>query len=131
MSRKTILVVDDQPHSRAFIRAVLEREGCRVLEAGDEAAAWEAVQQANTPVSLALIDVELPGLGGSDGSDILQAVQGVPILFMSADEREALVAAGRVAASGHMLSKPFTVTDLIAAVESRLARSRRDTSLKN
>ena len=131
MSRKTILVIDDQPHSRAFIRAVLEREGCRVLEAGDEATACEAVQQAATPVALALIDVELPGPAGSGVSGILQTVQGVPVLFMSADEREALVADGKLDASADMLSKPFTVTGLIAAVESRLARSNRTPAARN
>jgi len=121
MSRKTILVVDDQPHTRAFIRAVLERQGCHVLEAGDEASAWEAVQQATGPVSLALIDIELPGLGGSDGSQILQTVRPVPVLFMSGHEREALVADGKLEPSAEMLSKPFTVTGLIAAIEARLA----------
>lgn len=121
MSRKTVLVVDDQPHTRAFIRAVLERQGCHVLEAGDEATAWQAVQDATAPVALALIDVELPGLGGSDVSQILQTLRPVPVLFMSGYEREGLVADGKLEASAEMLSKPFTVTGLIAAVEARLA----------
>jgi DNA-binding response OmpR family regulator len=121
VSRKTILIVDDQPHTRAFIRAVLERQGCLVLEAGDEATAWEVVKTSKAPVSLALIDVELPGLGGSDVSQILQTVRPVPVLFMSGYEREGLVADGKLSASAEMLAKPFTVNGLIAAIEARLA----------
>ena len=121
MSRRTILVVDDQPHTRAFIRAVLERQGCQVLEARDEANACQAVQQATAPVSLALIDVELPGLGGSDVSQILQTVRPMPVLFMSGYERDGLVADGKLPASADMLSKPFTVNGLIAAIAARLA----------
>jgi CheY-like chemotaxis protein len=120
MHQKTILVVDDQPHTRAFIRAVLEREGCRILEAGDEATAWQAVQQSNAQLSLALIDVELPGLGGAEVSQIIQTLQTVPVLFMSGYDRESLVADGRLEASAELLSKPFTVTGLLEAVETRL-----------
>jgi CheY-like chemotaxis protein len=121
MYRKTILVVDDQPHTRAFIRAILERCGCRIIEAGDEATAWAAVQEAGSPLALALIDIELPGLGGAEVSQILQSLQQVPVLFMSGYERESLIADGKLDASAEMLSKPFTVKGLIAAIESRLS----------
>jgi two-component system OmpR family response regulator len=124
MSRKTILVIDDQPHTRAFIRAVLERSGCRVIEAGDEATAREAVQQATAPLSLALIDVKLPGLSGTEVSQMLQTVRPVPVLFMSGDERENLVADGKLERSAELLSKPFTVNGLLSAIESRLADAR-------
>jgi two-component system OmpR family response regulator len=124
MSRTTILVVDDQPHTRAFIRAILERRGCRILEAGDEASAWAAMQQADSPVSLALIDVDLPGLGGSEVSQMLQALQQVPVLFMSGHERDALIAEGRLDPAADMLSKPFTVNGLIGAIHERLEAAR-------
>ena len=123
MSRKTILVIDDQSHTRAFIRAVLERSGCRVIEAGDEATAREAVQQVNAPLSLALIGVELPGLSGAEMSQMLQTVRPVPVLFMSGDERDTLVAGGRLERSAELLSKPFTVNELLLAVESCLAEA--------
>jgi DNA-binding response OmpR family regulator len=124
MSRKTILVIDDQPHSRAFIRAVLERSGCRVIEAGDEATAREAVQQVDSSLSLALIGVELAGLSGAEMSQLLQIVRPVPVLFMSGDERDKLVADGKLERSAGLLCKPFTVNGLLAAVESRLAAAR-------
>ena len=124
MSHKTILVVDDQPHTRAFIRAVLERSGCRVIEAGDGATAREAARQASAPLSLALIDVTLPGFNGTEVSQMLQTVRPVPVLFMSGDERENLVADGKLERTAELLSKPFTVNGLLAAIESRLAEAR-------
>ena len=46
----TILIVDDDPDFREFVRIVLERHGYRVLEA------------SNAPAGLALMRAELPGL---------------------------------------------------------------------
>jgi len=115
MYRKTILVIDHQPHIRAFIRAVLEREGCRILEAPDDRAASAALRQPGSPVSLALIDVE------SRADVPPAALEQVPVLFMSGHEREALIANGQLHSSADLLAKPLTVRGLIAAVESRLA----------
>jgi two-component system OmpR family response regulator len=116
MYRKTILVVDDQPHSRAFIRAVLERQGCRILEADNHASASAVIQRAGDEVSLALIDVEADGR-----PEVLPTVQDVPVLFMSRHERARLVAEGRVEPSDEILAKPLTVRSLIAAIASRFS----------
>ena len=132
MHHRTILVIDDQPHTRVFIRTVLERQGCHVLEAGDEATAREVVEQADRPVALALIDVDLQGRDGRSVPQVLQTVPPVPVLFMSRCDRHALVANGRLPASADMLSKPLTVNALVSAVEARLGAPRHQhTSIGN
>ena len=121
MYRKTILVVDRQPHTRAFIRAVLERRGWRIFEADDEATGWAAVQAANVPLALAVISVESSGPGGQEVSRTIRAIPGVPVLFMSGDAREALIATGHLDESAELLSKPFGVNGLVAAIAVCLA----------
>jgi DNA-binding response OmpR family regulator len=120
MRRKTILVVDDQAHSRAFIRAVLERQGCRILEAGDQITARRVIEESDQAVALALIDANLPGMLDSEGSPVLEDV---PVLFL-ADDSSGIVADDRLpfAPSAQTLARPLTVNRLLAAVEGTLAR---------
>ena len=61
---KTILVVDDQPPTRRFLRSVLEREGYRVIEAEDDASAWDAVRNQAAPICLAMIGNKLHLVSG-------------------------------------------------------------------
>jgi DNA-binding response OmpR family regulator len=123
MRRKTILVVDDQAHSRAFIRAVLERQGCRILEAGDQITARRVIEESDQAVALALIDANLPGMLDSEGSPVLETLDDVPVLFL-ADDSTGIVADDRLpfAPSAQTLARPFTVNRLLAAVEGTLAR---------
>lgn len=58
----TVLVVDDDPNLRQILRAYVELEGHRVLEAGDASAARRALAQE--PVDLVFMDVSMPGESG-------------------------------------------------------------------
>jgi two-component system cell cycle sensor histidine kinase/response regulator CckA len=120
-----VLVVDDQAPTRTFIRAVLERHGWRVLEASDDVSAVEELRNAPEPVTVALIDIDLPGRGGSEIAKSLQSQQEVPVLFMSGYNREDLIARDKLPAGAPMLSKPFTVQSLLSAIESRIPPDRR------
>src|SRR5688572_11693051 len=53
-----ILLVDDDAFNREGLRLYLKREEMEVLEAGDEAAAWEVVQ--TQPLNAAVIDISIP-----------------------------------------------------------------------
>jgi len=118
----TVLVVDDQAPTRIFIRAVLERHGWRVLEASDDASALEELRNAPEPVTVALVDIDLPGRGGAEIAKSLQSQQKVPVLFMSGYHQDDLVARGKLQAGAPMLSKPFTVQSLLSAIEARIGR---------
>jgi two-component system, OmpR family, response regulator len=64
--RKTILVVDDQPHVRRLLRGILARDGYAVLEAEDESTAVDTLRRHQGDVDLAVVDVELPGPHGGE-----------------------------------------------------------------
>lgn len=120
--KKTILVVDDQPGTRKFLKNVLQREGYDVIEAESESSVWHAVRSHDTAVSLALIDVELPGLSGRFVADSLRTRSHLPVVFMSDNDRETLVATGRIDEAASLLRKPFTIDGVLKDVEAVLGK---------
>lgn len=122
---RTILIVDDEPELRTLVRAALEKDGHRVVEAGTEAEALRVI--AAHPVDLTLIDWILPGRTGLE----LQA----EILSRDPNARTVLITgfgtietALRCIKSGarDFLRKPFTPEALRATVAATLAREGRD-----
>jgi len=118
--QKTILVVDDQPPTRRFLRSVLEREGYRVIEAEDDASAWDAVRNHEGPVSLAMIDVNLPGLKGRHVANNLRSFGPLPVVFMTGDSAPNLIAEGSLEEGAPLIEKPFTVSGVMEAINRAL-----------
>ena len=113
-----VLVVDDDPQVRQFIREVLEDEGLAVETAADGRQALDLIAQR--PPALVVLDITLPVLGGVDLADRLRAAlgNGLPILVITADGN-ATQKAEQVRAYAH-LRKPFAMDDLLAAVRRGL-----------
>jgi two-component system KDP operon response regulator KdpE len=120
VERKTILVVDDQPPTRRFLRSVLEREGYRVIEAEDDASAWDAVRNQETPICLAMIDVNLPGLKGRHVANNLRSFGPLPVVFMTGDSAAALIEEGSLEEGAPLIPKPFTVHSVMEAIDRAL-----------
>ncbi len=60
-----VLVVDDEAPVRRFVRATLEGAGFRVLEASGGAAALELFEANRDELALALVDLAMPGMSGT------------------------------------------------------------------
>ena len=118
--KKTILVVDDQPPTRRFLRSVLEREGYRVIEAEDDASAWDAVRSQEGPICLAMIDVNLPGLKGRHVANNLRSFGPLPVVFMTGDSAPNLIAEGSLEEGAPLIEKPFTVSGVMEAINRLL-----------
>jgi len=118
--KKTILVVDDQPPTRRFLRSVLEREGYRVIEAEDDASAWDAVRNQEAPISLAMIDVNLPGLKGRHVANNLRSFGPLAVVFMTGDSAPNLIAEGSLEEGAPLIEKPFTVSSVMEAINRAL-----------
>jgi DNA-binding response OmpR family regulator len=113
-----ILVVDDDPQVRRWIQEVLESAGLEAVTAAEGRQALDLV--ARRPPALVVLDVTLPGLHGADVGKGLRAALGreIPILVITA-EGSAAEKAAQVGAFAY-LRKPFTLEELLAAVESGL-----------
>ncbi len=108
----TVLVVDDDPRMREYVRANMELEGYTVLEAGS-ADEGMSVLEGGQP-QLILLDVMMPGV---DGWGMLQRIQethgAIPVIMFSGkvDERSAAEAEQRGATG--FIGKPFDPQQLI------------------
>jgi DNA-binding NarL/FixJ family response regulator len=119
-----ILVVDDDPESRAVLSGVLERVGhvTRCVETGEEALA--AVVD-DTP-SLVVLDVCLPGISGYEVCRELRERFGddLPIVFVSAARTESYDrVAGLLVGGDDYLTKPVAPDELVIRVARLIRRS--------
>jgi DNA-binding response OmpR family regulator len=117
-----ILVIEDEPQLRGLLRLYLEREGHRVTDVGDGAAALAAYQ--TDAAYLVVLDLMLPAMQGETVLSELRAMDCVPILITSAKRTDAERIAGLRAGADDYLAKPFIPHELTARVAAILRRSR-------
>ena len=115
---ETILVVEDEAPVRAVTRQLLERNGYRVLEAGDGAAALALIDGgAETHVDLLLTDVVMPGMSGRELADQLKARRpDLHVLFMSGYTDDAVLRHGVLEPGLAYLEKPFRPAALLSKI---------------
>src|SRR5207248_2952242 len=111
---RRVLVVDDDPDMLRVIRDVLEDEGLIVETAADGGQALSIAREQQ--LDLAVVDVTLPVLDGSQVAQHLRALRGAhfPVLAITADG-QAAEKARRLGAYAY-LRKPFELPDLLSAV---------------
>lgn len=114
-----VLIADDSLVIRAVVRAGLEDEGYRVIEAIDGLAALE--QCRRDPPDVILLDVEMPGI---DGFQVLRALKSdaelkdIPVVFLTSRSDIDDVVAGLRGGAHDYLKKPFEHVELLARVGS-------------
>ena len=116
-----ILVVEDEPQLRALLRLYLEREGYRVTDAGDGAAALAAFDEHGA--DLVILDLMLPTMQGETVLEELRQRGSVPILITSAKRTDSERIAGLRAGADDYLAKPFNPHELTARVAAILRRA--------
>jgi DNA-binding response OmpR family regulator len=118
----TVLVVDDEPQIRKFLRLGLEGQGYAVLEAATgEAALRLAVAQ---PPELVVLDLGLPDRDGFEVLSALREWSRVPVLVLSVRSREGeKVRAFDLGADDYVV-KPFGMPELLARIKAALRRRR-------
>lgn len=115
---RRILVVDDEPPIRHFLRATLGTQGFEVHEA---ASASEAIAQAVSYLpELVLLDLGLPDGDGIDVTRRLREWSQVPIIVLSARGREDDKIAALDAGADDYLTKPFGAGELLARIRVAL-----------
>jgi two-component system KDP operon response regulator KdpE len=118
MTEAVILVVDDEPQMRRFLRASLGSQGYRVVEAGS---ALEATQLATSHnPDLILLDLGLPDKDGTDLVREMREWTRIPIVVVSARGREDDKVVALDAGANDYLTKPFGVKELLARIRAAL-----------
>ena len=110
---ETILLVEDEDNLRHLARQYLEKQGYRILEAGDAAAALQIVNSYEGDIHLLLTDVVMPGANGRQlAEQVLAQHPEVRVLFMSGYTENVIGHNGLLDAGLNLLQKPFTLPTL-------------------
>jgi two-component system KDP operon response regulator KdpE len=115
-----VLVIDDEPKIRRFLRAGFELQGFSVHEAED---AGEGLKAAtfNAP-DLIVLDLDLPDLHGGEILERLRSWSNVPIIILSVESsEEQKVRLLKMGADDYVV-KPFGIAELLARSEAALRR---------
>ena len=117
---KNILIVDDEPDIRAILRYNLEKEGFAITEAVD---GNDALDKLSINLDLAILDIMMPG---KDGYDVCRKIreQGntLPIVFLTAMDREFDEVKGLEVGADDYVRKPFSPKMLIARINAIFRR---------
>jgi two-component system, cell cycle sensor histidine kinase and response regulator CckA len=117
--RPRVLLVEDDAGVRDLLADLLVAHGYDVhaFETAEEAAGYALAQ----PVDLLLSDIDLPGMNGATLAASLRARQpGVAILLMSGYPDDGAIAAAGFTEPPPLLSKPYSMTTLLARVRDAL-----------
>lgn len=122
----TVLVVEDEPALADVVRRYLDRAGhlTRTVRTGAEALEAAAALEPDVVV----LDLGLPGLDGLEVLRRLREVSDCYVLITTARAEEADRLVGLSAGADDYLTKPFSVRELVARVETVLRRPRHGSS---
>ena len=115
-----VLVVDDEPAIRRFLRTSLTAHGYTVYEAANGQEAVSGVT-AHRP-DLLILDLGLPDLDGFQVTRLLREWSQIPIIILSVREHEADKIAALDAGADDYLTKPFGLGELLARMRVVLRR---------
>jgi DNA-binding response OmpR family regulator len=119
----TVLVVDDEPIVRDVVTRYLQRDGHRVITAGDGDEARELIERASP--SIVLLDIMLPGQ--TDGLTLcrwIRSTSDVPVIMLTARGEEADRIVGLELGADDYVTKPFSPRELATRVRTVLRRAR-------
>jgi len=116
-----ILVVDDEPKVARLARDYLEKNGFRVLTAGDGQSALTTARREKP--DLVILDLMLPTIDGREVCRILRRESDVPIIMLTALSEEIDQVTGLEIGADDYITKPFSVRALVARVRALLRRT--------
>lgn len=119
MSKKTrILVVDDEPKIRMFIRANLQARGYDVYLAQDGVEALDMA--ARVLPDVVVLDVVMPRMDGIEVCRRIREWADTPIIILSVKEDEELKVKALDSGADDYITKPFSLEELLARIRVAL-----------
>jgi two-component system alkaline phosphatase synthesis response regulator PhoP len=120
MAGKKVLVVDDDVKTVELVKLYLNRDGYRVITAGDGNEALRLARE--TSPDLIVLDIMLPGMNGLDVCRVLRDESDVPIIMLTALTTDDDRLKGLDLGADDYVTKPFSPRELAARVRAVLRR---------
>ncbi len=120
-NKTTILVVDDEPEIRHFLRVSLRANQFEVCEAANGLDALISIRK-NKP-DLMILDLGLPDLDGVEVTRRTRSISQLPIIILSVRDRETDKIQALDAGADDYLTKPFGVGELLARIRAVMRHS--------
>ena len=121
-----VLVVEDDEGIREMLKYNLASAGFSVHEASDGAAGLRTARTSRP--DLILLDLMLPGMSGLDFCRALRKTSQVPIIMLTAKDTEVDKIVGLELGADDYITKPFSIREVLARVNSVLRRAQPDAS---
>lgn len=121
-----VLVVEDDEGIREMLKYNLASAGFSVREASDGAAGLRTARTSKP--DLILLDLMLPGMSGLDFCRALRKTSRVPIIMITARDAEVDKIVGLELGADDYITKPFSIREVLARVNSVLRRAQPDAS---
>ena len=125
-ARATVLLVEDEPEIRRFLRSALGAEGYRVVES--PTGRRGAIDAGTQKPDLAIVDLGLPDLDGVAVIRRIREWSPMPIVVLSARVHERSKIDALDAGADDYITKPFGVGELLARVRAALRHTTRPSS---
>ena len=116
--RRSVLVVDDDPHMLRYIRDILEQAGFSVFVAGDPEELSRLIAEHRP--DLVLLDLMLPEKDGIQLMREVPALRELVVVFVSGYGREETVTQALENGAADYIVKPFSPTELVARVRAAM-----------
>ena len=118
---ETVLVVEDEHDVRDLVCRILRKHGYTVISAENAQACYQVIEHHQGTIDLLLSDVIMPGLNGKQLYESLAAtIPGMKVLFLSGYTYDVIVEHGMLMQGVNLISKPFTVRELMEKVRAVL-----------
>ena len=117
----TVLIVDDEPRIRDFVRMNLELERYRVIEACNGIEALEHLRE-NLP-DLVVMDVMMPEMDGFETLRHMREVSNVPVIMLTVRQNDHDKIHGLDLGADDYIAKPFNPRELLSRIRALLRRS--------
>jgi two-component system KDP operon response regulator KdpE len=114
----TVLVIEDEPQIRRFLRASFDAEGYRVVESASGRRA--TIDATSHKSDLAIVDLGLPDVDGIDVIRRIRQWSSMPVIVLSARTQERTKIEALDAGANDYITKPFGVGELLARVRAAL-----------
>ena len=119
--RPRVLIAEDEALIRLDLAEMLDEAGYEVVaQAGDGEEAVERAREHRP--DLVIMDVKMPRLDGIAAASLIAAERIAPVVMLTAFSQRDLVERARNAGAMAYLVKPFTMSDLMPAIEIAMSR---------